>query len=496
MGSTPTNREVESSLIATLSNIYLGHFRLAAVRLNNVPEAFRILESARGRSIADQLRSGTEPRAPNDEVTQGATKELQRVQIQLLHASVPASRSALLDRLFETEQLVAPTNEAQTTFQKAALRNTPVSLSAIQGLLNPNETILEYVLDDPQSFCLYVTHDRAGLSPLPANRADVETLVATYRAEILNRSLAPPSASKLYDVLLKPLPVSILKPNLVIVPDGKLNLVPFDALMDGTGDYLLRSHVVSYAPSATVLTLVGHRRKASPPPIAFLGVGGVRYQGPSTAQRNLGERESVGSVRDPFDPNGGPLPDIPESADEVTSAGTIFGKSSVLLLGPDATEAAFKAEPLDQFRIIHIAAHGIASSKFPDRAALVLGEDPEHKDDGLLQAREIRQLRLHAELVTLSACDTGAGRLEGEEGIESLERVFLFAGAQSVLASLWETSDIYTQSLMDHFYRRLVESRQPAQALRQAKLDLIQEFGDQAVPRLWSGFVIVGDVTQ
>jgi len=490
------NRELESSLIATLSNIYLGHFRLAAIRLNNLSEAFRILESARGRSIADQLRSGTEPRAPNDEVTQGASKELQRVQIQLLHASVPASRSSLLDRLFETEQLVAPTNEAQTTFQKATLRNTPVSLRAIQGSLSANEAILEYVLDDSQSFCLYVTHDRAGLSRLPAGRKDVEALVAAYRAEISNGIPAPPSAAQLYSVLFKPLPLLILKPNLVIVPDGKLNLIPFDALMDGTGEYVLRSQTVSYAPSATVLNLLGHRRKASPAPITFLGVGGVRYQDPSTAHRNLGEKESFASVRDPFDPNGGPLPDIPLSADEVTSAGAIFGKPNVLLLGPEATEAAFKAEPLDQFRIIHIAAHGIASSKFPDRAALALGEDAEHKDDGLLQAREIRQLRLSADLVTLSACDTGAGRLEGEEGIESLERVFLFAGARSVVASLWETSDTYSESLMDHFYGHLAEGRQPAQALRQAKLDLIQEFGDRAVPRLWAGFVVVGAVAE
>ena len=96
----------------------------------------------------------------------------------------------------------------------------------------------------------------------------------------------------------------------------------------------------------------------------------------------------------------------------------------------------------------------------------------------------------------MSACDTGAGRLEGEEGIESLERVFLFAGAQSVVASLWEASDIYTESLMDHFYGHVAEGRQPAQALGQAKLDLIEEFADRAVPRLWAGFVIVGDIAE
>jgi len=92
------------------------------------------------------------------------------------------------------------------------------------------------------------------------------------------------------------------------------------------------------------------------------------------------------------------------------------------LLGANATETAFKAEPLADFEIIHIAAHGITSAKFPDRAALVLGNDPKSGEDGLLQVREIRDLNLAADLVTLSACDTGVGALEGEEGIANLVR--------------------------------------------------------------------------
>src|SRR5262249_11375659 len=141
--------------------------------------------------------------------------------------------------------------------------------------------------------------------------------------------------------------------------------------------------------------------------------------------------------------------------DEIKGAGEIFGRSSALLLGADGTEAAFKSEPLDRFRIVHIAAHAIASPTFPDRAALVLSRDPGTRDDGLLQAREIRDLHLRADLVTLSACDTAAGRLQGEEGIASLERAFLYAGARAVLASLWTVADVYTTTLMTQFYRNL-----------------------------------------
>ena len=170
----------------------------------------------------------------------------------------------------------------------------------------------------------------------------------------------------------------------------------------------------------------------------------------------------------------------------------LFGEKR-LLLGTNATETAFKAEPLADFEIIHIAAHGIASAKFPDRAALVLGNDPKSGEDGLLQVREIRDLNLAADLVTLSACDTGVGALEGEEGIANLVRAFLFAGAKSVVASLWTADDRSTRTLMERFYRHIAEGEDKGFALRHAQMDLLAEFGDQALPFYWAGFVMVGD---
>jgi CHAT domain-containing protein len=492
------SRQVESSLIGGLSNIYVGHFRLVAGRLNNVPEGFRILESARGRAIADQLRSGAPLRSPDDRITQAARKELNRLQIELLHATSPEERGRLLERLFDTEQVLAPTGESNTGLQKAALRANPVTMRALQDSLSLSEAVLEYVLDDPQSFCLYVTRDRAGLSPLPASREEVGKLVAAYREEISGRLPSTTSAARLYSVLVKPVPVAVLKTDLVVIPDGELNLIPFDALTDATGEYVLASHVVSYAPSATVLNLIRETKRPNPASITFLGVGGVPYGRSATsavANTKPGVQGPPAAISNPFDLKADPLPDLPNSTDEVTSAGEIFGKSSVLLLGVNATEAAFKAKPLDRFRIIHIATHGIASVKLPDRAALILGEDPAGHDDGLLQAREIRDLRLNADLVTLSACDTGMGRLEGEEGIENVERAFLFAGARSVLASLWAASDLYTTTLITQFYRNLAAGQSEGQALRNAKLELLKKFGSQTAPFYWAGFTLVGDAS-
>ena len=141
----------------------------------------------------------------------------------------------------------------------------------------------------------------------------------------------------------------------------------------------------------------------------------------------------------------------------------------------------------------HIAAHGIASAQFPDRAALLLGSDPKSGEDGLLQVREIRDLSLNADLVTLSACDTGVGPLEGEEGITNLVRAFLFAGAKSVVASLRAASEVYTRNLMEHFYRYIAAGEDKGSALRHAQFDLIKQFADQAVPFYWAGFIMVGE---
>ena len=154
-------------------------------------------------------------------------------------------------------------------------------------------------------------------------------------------------------------------------------------------------------------------------------------------------------------------------------------KPERLLLDPDATEAAFKAQSLDDFEIIPIAAREIAGAKIPDRAARVLRSDPKTGEDGLLQVREIRDLSLNADLVTLSACDTSVGPLEGEEGVANLVRAFLFVGARSVVASLCTANDPSTRALMERFYRYIAAGEDKGSALRHAQMDLIAEYGDR-----------------
>lgn len=279
---------------------------------------------------------------------------------------------------------------------------------------------------------LYLTRTAVGVSALADGKTQAESLVRQYRNEINRKNDSIAAGRALYEFLIKPLPREALKHRLIIVPDGDLHLLPFDSLVDDKGEYLVASRIVTVAPSASVLYLIRTSTPVSRPSLTFPGVGDVQYQqGPLMAERMSGGSSAPNNI---FDLAGDPLPNLPMTHDEIMEAAGIFGQKSMELLGADATEVAFKAEPLDQFRIIHIATHAIASATFPDRSALVLGEDSRKQEDGLLQAREIRRPHLNADLVTLSACDTVAGRLRGEEGIASLERSFLFAGARSVLA--------------------------------------------------------------
>ena len=370
-------------------------------------------------------------------------------------------------------------------------------VEGVQKSLDADETVLEYVLGSSESFCLYITRTDVGVLSLSARRDQIERLTRQFVDQIESKSPATGKARQLYDLLVAPLPTRALKQRLIIVPDGELHILPWDSLVDKEGRYMVVSHVVTTAPSAMVLYLIRTTRPQKRSPLTLLAVGDVQYQRGVLSVRQLKGEQTGGLDADGlYDLAGHPLRNLPHTRDEVIEAGETLGGKAVELLGPDATETAFKREPLGQFRIIHIAAHGIASAQFPDRAALVLGEDSTKRDDGLLQAREIRNLHLNADLVTLSACDTGTGRLQGEEGIASLERAFFYAGARSVLASLWTTSDVYTTTLMRHFYHHLAEGQDEGRALQQAKLELIEQFRDQAAPLFWAGFTLAGEASR
>ncbi len=373
----------------------------------------------------------------------------------------------------------------------------PAALANVENDLHPDEVLLEYVLDDPISYCISVTRRGAHVQVLPIGRKEVETLSEHFVDEVRAKGAGIKSSKRLFRVLLEPIPEAKTADTLIIAPDGALNLLPFEALRDNQGEYLLKSRVVSYVPSGTILDFLRRARKNESAASPFLGLGDVAYQNQGGAARRIPAPSSVRGrvLRGVADFSGMRLQDLPQTREEIEEISKIVGPGAVILLGKDATETAFKKEPLDQFRVLHLAVHGFSDTQYPERSALVLGKDPKSGDDGLLQVREIIRLRLNAELTTLSACDTGVGKLQGQEGVSSLVEAFLVAGSRSVVASLWSADDTFASALMDRFYLRLGQGEDTGSALRNAKLDLLAKYGEQVSPFYWAAFVAVGETS-
>ena len=212
--------------------------------------------------------------------------------------------------------------------------------------------------------------------------------------------------------------------------------MPFDALVDIHHHYVVESQTVVYAPSATSFFLLRTAPRPKHANQGLLAVGGVPYD-------NSNLKESA--VTRGFSDTG--LSDLPSSEDEARAAvDALPNRLNTLLVGNNATETAFKKAT--NHSMMHLAVHAIANEARPDRAALVLLSDPVNGEDGFLQTSEIVQLPLNADLVVLSACDTAVGPIEGEEGITTLSRAFLLAGARTVVSTLWSIDDDTTLYLM------------------------------------------------
>ena len=484
-----------SSVAAARSETYLRHFELVT-KNGDAPEAFAVLERVRGRTLAWALRD--RKAQPTTESDQSAALEgdVAGLQVRLMQTNGAPEREQLLDSLVEYERRLglAWTEE---DVPNRRLPGQPAALTAVENDLHPDEVLLEYVLDDPISFCISVTRRGTHIQALPIGRTEVERLTEQFVDELRAKGGREETSKHLFRDLLETIPEAKTASRIIIAPDGALNLLPFEALRDNAGEYLLKSRVISYVPSGTILDVLRRASKNEPAANPFLGVGDVSYENQGGVGGRIPAPDSVRGrlLRGVADFSGMRLKDLPQTREEVEEIGKIVGPNAVILLGKDATETAFKKEPLDQFRVLHLAVHGFADTQYPERSALVLGTDPNSRDDGLLQVREIVRLRLKAELTTLSACDTGVGKLQGQEGVSSLVEAFLVAGSKSVVASLWSADDTFASALMDRFYLRLGQGEDTGSALRDAKLDLLAKYGGQVSPFYWAAFVAVGETS-
>jgi CHAT domain-containing protein len=479
----------ESSLLSFMSDTYLADFTLAADE-NNADMAFKIIERARGRTVADMMRDH-EADPPPTQAQNALESKVAAEESDMLGTTDRRKRSALFASLDEDEETLGYF-DAISDPVRGRFPAQHADLAAVQRSLQPDEAVLEYVVADPSSFCLAFDKKAAEIVKLPAGEQKLGGIVSDYVKRIGEGHFARNDARKLYSILLAPIPELLRPARLVIVPDEFLHQLPFEALEDGAGKYVLESHVVSYVPSATVFGYLRSRQHGRQPEMAFLGVGNVPYgyQAKTTTLAGMFQFFARGA----YGISDGHLGDLPYGRLELTESEQALGEpaNSVLLMGKDATVAKFESEPLWNFKIIHFTVHGYAAPNFPERSGLVLARDRNSSANGVLQVRDVAALSLDADLVTLSSCDTGTGKIEGEEGITGLVPAFLFAGARSVMGSLWPVDDSATEIEMKQFYSHVAHGDDTATALRNAKLDYMRLEGSRP-PLFWAGFVLVGD---
>ena len=467
------NTTIKSSLIMAMSNLYAGHFALLAEQLHDLPRAYAVLERARGRVTFDILSNGVGPR---QNPTETITREVSQLHLKLVSARTRAQVRQIRDQIFVAEQ---SRWIAEQRVGDAPVRTIP--LSQVRRGLRPNELLLEYVLAEPRSYCLAISASQVQLVPLPG-AAKIEGLVSDLLKSTKAKRPVQPILSELFKAVLAGVPGLQAHSRLIVVPDGRLHLLPFDALIDRGGQYVVSSHVVSYAASASSYHLVSGAVNRDTTAQGVLVVGGVPYSTSASAKVAMSQRLTKVA-----------LADLPGSEDEVEVPSSLLrGGHNTRLVGSNATEAAFKRANLSRQRLIHLSVHALADELHPDRAALVLLSDAAAGEDGILQGMEIMNLHLNADLVVLSACDTAAGRLLGEEGVGTVSRAFQLAGARSVLSTLWTVDDTFSLNLMKRFYSRLGSGQSIADALAGAKRDILREFGARAVPYYWAGFIVDG----
>ncbi|BAY60707.1 TPR repeat-containing protein [Calothrix brevissima NIES-22] len=343
-----------------------------------------------------------------------------------------------------------------------------------------------------------VSFRKVDLKPLwQKENTTLDNLITTSRNSIGTRGTAfrginvvyNPNAAKaknnlkhLHELLINPIADLLSKnPNdrVTFIPQGQLFLVPFPALQDEQGKYLIEKHTILTSPSIQVLDLT-HKQ--------LQRIGKQAIQGNNTL--------IVGNPTMPFiSPKIGDKPQqltsLPGAEQEANAIAKLLKTQP--LIGSKATKAAVLGR-LTQARFAHLATHGIFDDIQGLNSAIALapnspGSQGNQKGDGLLTAAEILDLKLNAELVVLSACDTGRGRISGD-GVIGLSRSLISAGVPSVLVSLWSVPDAPTASLMTEFYQNLQKNLDKAQALRQAMLTTMK---NNPNPVDWAAFTLIGE---
>ncbi|HEX4963493.1 MAG TPA: CHAT domain-containing protein [Thermoanaerobaculia bacterium] len=502
LGGTPE----EKSAFGGSVEPYYQDCVAALIELGRLEEAFGALERGRARSFLDLL---AEREMHLAELPSGLARD--RKQIDAEYDRTQAALTRLSPRRDEAEidRLLVRLREIQARQEELAAqvrlispraanlhRPKPLDLAHARAALDPGTVLLEYAVG-PKRTWLFVVEAPSSMGSgltvhqIAAGKKRLSEPIENFR-HLLEHPGSDPSALKaraqqLYKLLVRPAAHQIARAHRILVsPDGPLHTVPFATLMRG-GHYLIEWRPVHTVLSATVYAEIARSRPAHRDPAkeSFVAFGDPVYPAGATTDPEVRE-----TLRRGFG-----FKSLPATRREVESIARLYPQSQTYLAREATEERAKSIEPGSQ--IVHFACHGLLDERFPLNSALALTL-PEHpaegQENGLLQAWEIfESVRLDADLVTLSACNSGLGKEMGGEGLVGLVRAFQFAGARSVLASLWSVADVSTARFMESFYGHLHDGLSKDEALRAAQLDMIREKSGSSHPFHWAAFELFGD---
>jgi CHAT domain-containing protein/tetratricopeptide (TPR) repeat protein len=501
-GEEPQQRFFEILLSSYLTMVDLK------VAQGDVAAGLAYAERAKGRVLLDVLRGGrTNVFKDMTDAERAEERALRQRTVDLVGQLGRERRStqaapAEIDRL---EDELAKARLANADFESRLYAAHPrlkvdrgqaqdFAPSELERLLPDRRTALvEYVVGERSVRLFVATREVGGpanvrVYDLPLDRASVRTTVRKLRAAVTGRELGVRDGARLaYDALLRPAAAQLAgRTRWVIVPDDALWDLPFQALVTPSGRYLVEDVAVSYVPSLTVLREVVSRRAATkadrPAARALLALGNPSFAGAAPPPERLALRSS------------GLVP-LPEAEREVRTLGRLYGASaSTVLVGAEAREDVLKRQA-GGFRVLHLATHGELDAAAPLRSHVLLTPGSA-EEDGVLEAGEIMNLPLKAELVVLSACETGRGRITGGEGLIGLSWALFVAGTPTSVVSQWKIDSTSTSEFMVALHRHLRASPRAAkaQALRAASRALLAKPAYRH-PFYWAGFVMMGDAS-
>lgn len=544
---------------------------LSGKALEYAAEAFQVTEQSRSRSLLDLLSE------TGASITAGIPPELfkrkqdnldrqQEIAEELTGISLTPDKEKKKPSELEAEleKLQIDFDEIENQIRTASPRyasltaSKPLTLAEVQGnVLDDQTALLEYNLGTESSYLWVVTKSGVALYKLPA-RPVLDKLATDLRAQLIpsklqrrivgidvmadsqrglgisatpfaeDAALFIPASNALYKAVLEPAAPLIAEKRLLIVADGALNYVPFEALVKSADSadysslaYLIKSNEIIYAPSASVVGAIrqqnnnraGRAMLILADPVFNSNdarAHGAAASANSSQTRGLGIQSALtdvagqdGSVAaDSAKMQGLPLARLTGTrteAEQIVKLAKTSGMQADVWLDLDASEDNLDARDVSKYRVLHIATHGLLNAERPQFTGLVLTLVGNKSEDGFLRTDEVFNLRLGSPLVMLSACETGLGKEKRGEGVMGLTRAFMYAGAPTVGVTLWSVADKSTADLMTDFYKRLLSSPanssasvSPSAAMRDAQLAMISG-KKYSAPFYWAPFVLVGD---